>query len=108
MHIADIKLKERVKELKCLYDLSKIALKAGNDVGIILNNTLEILPHAMQFPGLAEVSIIEGKRHYTTKGFGKCKHYISSTIGIGKKKMAPLKWGIDLLQKKLSLKICSL
>jgi hypothetical protein len=50
MNSADIKLKERVKELKCLYDLSRIALKAGNDVSIILNRTLEILPHAMQYP----------------------------------------------------------
>ena len=86
MNSTDIKLKERVKELKCLYSLSRIALKAGNDVSIILNRTLEILPHAMQYPELAEVSITEGKRNYATKEFEKCKHFISSTIDIGKKK----------------------
>lgn len=93
MNAADIKLRERVKELKCLYDLSKIALQAGNDAGIILNKTLEILPHAMQFPDLAEVSITCGKLTYSTKGFSKSRHHISASIGIGKKKYGTLKVG---------------
>lgn len=97
---ADVKLKERVKELKCLYDLSKIALQAGNDVNIILNKTLDILPHAMQFPGLAEVSITAGKMNYATMGFGKCKKHISSHIGIGKKTNGILKVGYREAKKK--------
>jgi two-component system, NtrC family, sensor kinase len=100
MNSADIKLKERVKELKCLYDLSRIALKAGSDVSIILNRTLEILPHAMQYPKLAEVSITDGKRNYTTKEFEKCKYFISSTIGIGKKKDGIIKVGYRPSSKK--------
>ena len=100
MNSADIKLKERVKELKCLYDLSRIALKAGNDVSIILNRTLEILPRAMQYPKLAEVSITEGKRNYTTKEFAKCKYFISSTLGIGKKKDGIIKVGYRPSSKK--------
>ena len=100
MNSADVKLKERVKELKCLYDLSRIALKAGNDVSIILNRTLEILPHAMQYPKLAEVSITEGKRNYATKEFEKCKYFISSNIGIGKKKDGIIKVGYRPASKK--------
>jgi len=100
MNAADIKLRERVKELKCLYDLSKIALKAGNDVSVILNKTLEILPDAMQFPNLAEVSITYGKLNYTTKGFSTCKHHISSSIGIGNKKVGALKVGYRAVSKK--------
>lgn len=93
MIAANIKLKERVKELKCLYDLSKIALEAGTDVNILMNKTLAILSNAMQFPGLAEVSITEGKIKYTTKGFEKCKHHISCRIGISKNKYGTLKVG---------------
>lgn len=100
MNAADIKLRERVKELKCLYDLSKIALKAGNDVSVILNKTLEILPDAMQFPNLAEVSITYGKLNYTTKEFSTCKHHISSSIGIGNKKVGALKVGYRAVSKK--------
>jgi len=102
MNAADIKLRERVKELKCLYDLSKIALKAGNDVSVILNKTLEILPDAMQFPNLAEVSITYGKLNYTTKEFSTCKHHISSSIGIGNKKVGALKVGYRAVSKKVA------
>lgn len=104
MNAADIKLKERVKELKCLYDLSRIALQAGDDVRLILNKTLEILPDAMQFPDLAEVSITHGKLIYTTRGFAKCKHHLSSGIGIGKKKYGVLKIGYRTTSKKSKAK----
>lgn len=100
MNGAEIKLRERVKELKCLYDLSMIALQAGNDVSVILNRTLEILPHAMQFPSLAKVSITYGKLKYTTKGFSTCKHHISSSIGIGKKREGTIKVGYRVSSKK--------
>jgi two-component system, NtrC family, sensor kinase len=81
---ADVKLRERVKELRCLYDLSKIALREGSDVDSILNKTLEILPRAMQFTEMAEVSIMYRKKLYATIGFKKCNVKISATIGIGK------------------------
>lgn len=93
MDAADLKLKERVKELKCLYDLSKIALVAGNDLSTILSKTLTILPQAMQYPELAEVSITVNKTSYVTKGFGKSRHHITSSIGIGKKKNGLIKVG---------------
>ena len=54
MATANIKLKERVKELRSLYDLSKIGLAAGTDVRMFLNKTLSILPNAMQYPDRAE------------------------------------------------------
>ncbi|HEX5168721.1 MAG TPA: ATP-binding protein [Cyclobacteriaceae bacterium] len=100
MASAHIKLKERVKELRCLYDLSKIALTAGTDVSMFLNKTLSILPNAMQYPDRAEVSISEGKMNYATKGFDKCKHYISSRIGIGNKKYGTLRVGYRASSKK--------
>ena len=93
MEAADLKLKERVKELKCLYDLSKIALEAGNDLSTILSKTLTILPQAMQYPELAEVSITVNRTSYVTKGFGKSRHHITSSIGIGKKKNGLIKIG---------------
>ncbi|HEX5169630.1 MAG TPA: ATP-binding protein [Cyclobacteriaceae bacterium] len=93
MATANVKLKERVKELRCLYDLSKIGLAAGTDVKMFLNKTLSILSNAMQYPDRAEVSISEGKMNYATKGFEKCKRYISSRIGIGKNKYGTLKVG---------------
>jgi signal transduction histidine kinase len=54
-------------------------------VDILLNKTLEILPHAMQFPEMAEVRIAVSEVTYETKAFRKCKNIISADISIGKK-----------------------
>jgi two-component system, NtrC family, sensor kinase len=80
MDSATIKLKERVKELKCLYELSRIAWEAKNDLDAIVSKTLEILPQAMQYATLAEASIELHAHHYTTDNFHKCKYFIESTL----------------------------
>ena len=46
-------LKERVKELNCLYSISGIAEKHGFDLDIILERTAEIIPGAWQHPEIA-------------------------------------------------------
>src|SRR5688572_11198365 len=58
MNASDFKLRERIKELNCLYKLSKIAWEAKNDLHVIFTKTLQILPAAMQHPELAEASIV--------------------------------------------------
>ncbi|MEQ8679804.1 MAG: hypothetical protein RID25_08605, partial [Cyclobacteriaceae bacterium] len=79
----DFKLQERVKELKCLYELSKIAWEKENDLKAIIDKTLEILPIAMQFPSVAEAFISVGKKTYSTVGFDDCRHTISSALALG-------------------------
>lgn len=86
--------------MNCLYKISKIALQEGTDIKTILNKTLILLPDAMQFPDLAEASITYGKISYTTKGFEKCKHRLSSGIEIGKKKVGTLTIGYRTSAKK--------
>ena len=79
---SDFKLRERVKELNCLYALTSFALEVDNDVDALLKRTLELLPDAMQFPGLAEVSIVTGRGTLQTSGFSRCKKHISSRIEV--------------------------
>src|SRR5688572_28987977 len=85
MASSDFLLKERVKELNCLYALSKVAWEKPNDLQAILNKTLEILPAAMQHPSLAEVSISVGKQKITTPGYSKSKYFIESQLSIDRK-----------------------
>ena len=89
----DFKLQERVKELKCLYELSKIAWEKENNLKAILDKTLEILPIAMQFPSLAEASIVLGKKINSTPGFDRCDHTISSPLAIGSENYGMVKVG---------------
>jgi signal transduction histidine kinase len=85
MLTAESKLKERVKELKCLYDLSRIAWKADNDLKMLLSGTLDILPRAMQYPAQAEARIMVGNQVFTTTGFDSCQYHLSSPLVLGKK-----------------------
>lgn len=86
MHKADIQLRERVKELKCLYDLSRIAWEADNDLETIVKKTLAILPDAMQYPSMAEASITIDGAVTSTPKFSSCTTFISSPLLVGKKK----------------------
>ena len=38
----DLQLRERVKELKCLYELSRIAWEADQDLEAVINKALSI------------------------------------------------------------------
>src|SRR3954447_5138265 len=73
MNSLDFKLRERIKELNCLYELSKAALHAQNDLSVIISRTLEILPEAMQHQLLAEASITVNGKKYSSAQFHKCK-----------------------------------
>lgn len=93
MRSIEIKLRERVKELKCLYELSRIAWESDNDLKLMLKKTLSILPSAMQFPALAEASITIDKDIYNTGNFSKTKYRISAPLILGKKKRGLVKVG---------------
>jgi two-component system NtrC family sensor kinase len=81
---SDIKLKERVKELKCLYELSRVSWDADNDLKTVLLKTLTILPPAMRYPGDAVVSISVNNKVYATPGFIKHKKAITSPLIVDK------------------------
>jgi two-component system NtrC family sensor kinase len=90
---SDIKLRERVKELKCLYDLSKIVWEANNDLRTILSKTLTILPQAMQYPNLAQVSISIDNQVYATRHFTKSMEAVGYPLAAGKVKYGSIKVG---------------
>lgn len=81
---ADFLLRERVKELNCLYELSRVAWET-NDLTAIVTKTLEILPDAMQYPSVAEVSITINTSVYATPGYSKSKYFIESRLTVDQK-----------------------
>jgi signal transduction histidine kinase len=101
---SDIKLKERVKELRCLYELSKISWEADKDLKTILSKTLTILPHAMRYSDAAEVSILVNKQIYSTPGFTKHKQSITSPLTLGKTKYGYITVGYKFSSKTSHLK----
>ena len=93
MQKAGLQLKERVKELKCLYELSKIAWEADNDLEAIIAKILRILPAAMQYPALAEASVSIHGRESTTPKFQSCGNYISAPLVVDNKKRGAVALG---------------
>ncbi len=89
----EFQLRERVKELNCLYELSKIAWEEENDLKAIIAKTLVILPKAMQYPDLAEVSMTIHKKQYSTPHFSDCKWDISTPLTVGERKYGTIKIG---------------
>jgi K+-sensing histidine kinase KdpD len=85
MRATDFKLRERVKELKCLYELSRIALEDESNLASILLKTIRILPAALQHPAYAEASITLNKDVYSTKKFKGSVHTLSSAMMLGQK-----------------------
>lgn len=62
-------LRERVKELTCLYDIARVARKPGISLGETLQGIAELLPPAWQYPEIACARIILDGTAYTTRGF---------------------------------------
>lgn len=83
--IVDIEaaLKERVKELECLYEISHLAFeKQENELEEILNDILKILPKAWQFPHITHVRIKFDGIDYKTPNFKEGQHKLTSDIVI--------------------------
>ena len=85
MRSTDFQLRERVKELKCLYELSRIALDEENDLKSILTKTIRILTPALQYPQYAEARITVQKEIYASKRFSESTYTISAPMALGKK-----------------------
>jgi two-component system NtrC family sensor kinase len=93
MNSNELKLRERVKELNCLYKLSRVAWEAKNNPEAIISKTLEILPSGMQHPDAAEASISIDTQLYSTGGFDKTSTMISAELRFDKKKFGSIKVG---------------
>jgi PAS domain S-box-containing protein len=62
-------LHERVKELNCLFDMSRLVEKSGISLDDILQGTADLLPSAMQYPDITCARIVVENREFSTKNF---------------------------------------
>jgi signal transduction histidine kinase len=63
------KLKERVKELNCLYTISSIVEKQGVSLEEVLQGTVDIIPDAWQYPEITCSRIVLGDRELRSSRF---------------------------------------
>lgn len=66
--VQSLALAERVKELNCLYTITKIFEKKGLTLDEIIRRTIEVIPTAWQYPEIAGARVsLEGKEFRTRR-----------------------------------------
>ncbi len=75
-------LKERVNELNCLYELSKLFEKSGISTEEKIQKTLELIPPAFQFPDITCVMIKINDKEFHTDNFIETKWNLSINFKI--------------------------
>ena len=73
-------LGDRVRELNCLFSISKLVEKGNISLGEILQGTVGFLPPAWQYPEITGARIILDGQEFKTKEFKKTKWRQAKTI----------------------------
>jgi signal transduction histidine kinase len=76
-------LRERIKELTCLYQLAQLAETPGITAEQLFGGIAQLLPVAWQYPEIAAARIVLDGVVYATPNFGKFVHLQSAEIVIG-------------------------
>jgi two-component system NtrC family sensor kinase len=77
---AHVALRERVKELTCLYSISKIVEQIGASMENVLREVLGLIPQAWLYPEIASARIILDGKSYSTKEFKETPYKQTSNI----------------------------
>ncbi|MDD3627162.1 MAG: ATP-binding protein [bacterium] len=78
-------LRERVKELTCLYNITRILENSEIDLGEALQKVVEELPVALQYPSSACARIILKKEVFSSTNFKESSKFISASLKEGGK-----------------------
>ena len=76
-------LGERIKELSCLYDISKIVEQPNMTLGDIFQKVIGRIPISMKYPEITCSRIFFGGQEFKTKNFKETKWKLSAKITIG-------------------------
>lgn len=77
---AQAALRERIKELTCLYGIARIVERPGVSLDDILQNTANLLPPAWQYPEITHGRIILNEQSYASPGFRTGPHRQKANI----------------------------
>lgn len=73
-------LMERVKELTCMYRIAHIAAESNVGLEDMLQQIVELLPVALQYPHLAKARILLGQHPICSEGFEVGPHRLSADL----------------------------
>ncbi len=76
-------LRERIKELACLYGISELAHQDNLPLNIFLENVLKLIPPAWQYPEYTVARIILDDNHFDSAEFRELPYRQSEQIVVG-------------------------
>ncbi len=76
----EAKLKERVKELTCLYKVVQMATQSDSPIDELLQGIAELLPAGWQYPEITAGRVTLDDRSFTSDGFRKTPYTQSAPI----------------------------
>ncbi|HLD36330.1 MAG TPA: ATP-binding protein [Planctomycetota bacterium] len=82
----DLALRERVKELTCLYGIAQVTTNQSLSLEEVLQDIVMLLPSAWLYPEVAKARIVFDEHSYVVPDFTNGKQSISSDIIISGKK----------------------
>jgi len=81
------KLRERVKELTCLYEIARLVASPGKTLGEVLQRIAELLPPAWLHADIASAGIVLDGRLFSTPGFERtCLRQSADILVKGRKR----------------------
>jgi len=99
-HVSN-KLKERIKEIKCLYDISSLRDGTNFSLDDILQGIVDFIPSAIQYPEITCARILFNRYDFTTKNFKDTKWKLSQEIKVNNERIGALE--VCYLEEKQEL-----
>ena len=84
------RLKKRIKELNCLYDISSLRAGPSFSLDDILQELVNFIPQAIEYPEVACARIILDRYEFKTKNFKDTKWKLSQDIKLNNERIGTL------------------
>jgi hypothetical protein len=84
------RLKERIKELNCLYDISSFRDATDFSLDAVLQTVIDFIPPAFQYPEITCARIIFDRYQFTTKNFKDTRWKLAHEITVNNERIGTL------------------
>jgi signal transduction histidine kinase len=98
---AQIELRERVKELTCLFGIARVVAQTAAPFDAIVQEIANLLPPAWLYPEIACARIVLNGKSYSTKGFRETPYHQSSDVVVDNQNVGFVE--VAYLEKKLTM-----
>jgi hypothetical protein len=95
------RLKERIKELNCLYDISSLRYGTNFSLDDVLQAVVDFIPPAIQYPEITCARIIFDHYEFTTKNYKDTKWKLTQEIKVNNERLGALE--VCYLEEKQEL-----